>query len=151
MSQTRVYVPLTAEQCRSLSSGQELTAPVTAYAVTRALETSHRGLDEEEWEYLALQEAAGVALAPAGGRRAVVAAADVASESVGESATDASALSLVRVTEPIALRRIVSFHVTDPGASTPASGEDGSGGGEDDEVELSWYDATELAVLLNLL
>lgn len=101
--------------------------------MTERLERSNPLLREEDWEYLALCDAAAAAVAvrerPAD--RRVVVAADMPSVSILASdwRVDGSE-SLVTVSEAIALRHIVSFHV----------GEDG----KDDSDQLLWYDATEL-------
>jgi hypothetical protein len=141
MSQTRIYLPLTAAGLRALAKSRETgPAPASAYAVTARLERANSAdLAEEELEHAAFSEAAEAALALQGnevGKR-VIAAADVDPGTVEPdgSREDASA---VTVSEPVPLRRIVSFHVDESAGDT----------GLDD---LLWYDATELDEVLRLL
>lgn len=147
MSQTRIYLPLGSARCRALADRRHLEdTPLQAHAVTRALEVAHPGAGTELHEHLALQAAARAALAEArdAGDRVVVAAADVDAELVEDGAGQKEEPSAVRVAQGLALQRIASFHVGDPGIAL--AGPDG-----DEELELSWYDATELGVVLDLL
>ena len=94
---------------------------------------------QEEWEYAALNDAAQTsgALLTAGETRRIVAAADVSSDCVGSAEPGDSVIeSAVSISEPVALKRIASFHV------------DGDDAQDDD---LLWYDVTELPVVLALL
>lgn len=147
MSLTRVYLPLTAADCRVLSARRLLSAaPLAAHAVTRALEVSLPGAEMAVYEHQALQAAAREALdgARTSGERVVVAAADVDSELVEDRAGQKQSPSVVRVTDQVALPRIASFHLADPDAALTTPD-------EDSDLELSWYDATELGVVLELL
>ena len=138
--QTRVYLPLTATELRRLrESGRIEPAPMTAYAVTSDLRRDHPGADDEELEYLAFLDAAGSA-APDAVR--VVAAADVDAEAVAELLAGDAALSQVRIAIPVPKRRVASLHVAEP----TNAGETSNG-----IPEFSWYDATELDVLVDLL
>jgi hypothetical protein len=141
VSQTRVYLPLTAEAVRRLASERQLApAPVDAYAVTPRLERSFAaGEREEELEYAAIVEAfeaAGLAngLVPA---KRVVAAADVESDTV-EPDSDRDGLGAVRVSAEVPLSRVVSFHVDEDA-------------GDDGMDDVLWYDVTELDEVLRLL
>ena len=63
---------------------------------------------------------------------------DDAAEETGDGAVSGA----VRVSGPLPLKRFASFHLIDRGAA------------EDDpeaEVELSWFDATELDLLLDVI
>ena len=100
--------------------------PVPAYAVTPGLRAARPGADEEELEYDALMDAA------AQPGLAAVAAADVDPGWVGED--EDRGLSAVALSEPLPLRRVVSFHVPDA--------QDG---------DLLWYDATEADVVVGLV
>lgn len=135
--QTRVYVPVSASQLRRLGNeGRLAPVPIVAYAVTTDLRRTHPGADEEELEYLALLDAVSQA------RGGVIVAADANPEAVEEAVEEAlagdSPVSSVRLSEPVERRQVASFHV--PGETGPSGG-----------PELSWYDATELAVVLDLL
>lgn len=145
MSQTRVYLPLSAAAVRALARERALPAPpLAAFAVTSSLERSLPTGDEEEWEYAALCEAVEAAsgLREGPGDKRVVAAADVDTEWVAETPSAAGAedpaLASVEVTGQVVLRDIVSFHIDEePGAD-----------GADD---LLWYDATELDEVTRLV
>jgi hypothetical protein len=136
MRQTRVYLPLSRSGLRRVADVRSIDGTtLTAFAVTRQLERAHPGQDEEHLEYLAFGDAAQAALVlREPGDRIVVAAADVEPESVQAHAAPDGLASRVRVTEPVPLRRIVSFHVEEGGAGSEFGG----------EPELLWYDATEL-------
>jgi hypothetical protein len=137
MTLTRVYLPLDAEALRALARTRELDGvPLPAHGVTDALRAAQPAGDEDELEYAALWAAADACTAR--GARRVVAAADVDPAWLDPAPAGGSGdVSALVVTEPVPLQRIASFHV------------DETGGSEDDE--LSWYDATELPVLLDLL
>jgi uncharacterized protein DUF6912 len=131
--QTRIYVPLTAAALRGLSvSGVLEPAPLTGYAVTTDLRRANPGADDEELEYLAFTDATSADEAP------VVAAADVDADVVTDLLDGGAATSAVRIARPVSRRQVASFHVADP---------DGTGSSPD----YSWYDATELDVVLAAL
>lgn len=129
--QTRVYVPLTVAALRRLgSSGAIGPAPVVAHAVTTDLRREHPAADLEELEYRAFLESSA-----SGRQRArVVAAADVEAGAVVEDPAAGHPVSAVRVSVPIARSWIASFHVA-VAAGSP---------------DYSWYDATELEVVLEI-
>ena len=137
MSQTRVYLPLTAAGLRRLAADREVgPPPLQAFAVTDRVERTLPTGDEEEWEYAALTDAAEAAALGAGpGARRVVAAADVESGSVQ---VDGGADSAVTLSESVPLRRVVAFHVDE-------------NAGDEGTSDLLWYDATELDEVLRLL
>ena len=145
MSQTRVYLPLSAAAVRALARERALPAPpLAAFAVTSSLERSLPTGDEEEWEYAALCEAVEAAsgLREGPGDKRVVAAADVDTEWVAETfsaaAAEDPALASVEVTGQVTLRDIVSFHIDEePGAV-----------GADD---MLWSAATVLSVVPRLV
>lgn len=145
MSRSRVYVPLTREDCRALARDRRLEgAPRPAHAVTRALQVAHPGAGVEVHEHLALQAAARAALAPAAatGERVVVAAADVDPELAVDASGQREEPSVVRLVTSLPLARIASFHLGDQLGTAVV---------EDEELELSWYDATELDLVVSLL
>jgi hypothetical protein len=134
--QTRIYVPLTAAALRRLRTDGHLEpVPLPAYAVTTDLRRANPGADEEELEYLAFSDAAAAGPEPA----AVVAAADVEADVVTDLLASAAPVSAVRVAAAVLRRHVASLHVAEPG----------SGAGE--RPEYSWYDATELEALIDLL
>lgn len=137
----RVYLPLTEQQLTALRETRELADPASAgFAVTDAVRAEQAGTDDDElYEFAVTQAAARAALQADG---VVVAAADIASSGVAEEAGDGAASGAVRVSGPLPLKRFASFHLIDRGAA------------EDDpeaEVELSWFDATELDLLLDVI
>lgn len=143
---TRIYLPLNASMLRDLfTHGAVEGAPLPAHAVTDAVRASAPSAGQDEWEYVALNDAArtaGALLRP-GERRRIVAAADVSADLLGPAAAADSAVeSAVVVTDAVPLRRIASVHV------------DGDAILEDDSAEdddLLWYDVTELPAVLDLL
>jgi hypothetical protein len=139
MTQTRIYVPLTAAGVRRLASDREVAGtPLQAFAVTERLERMLPSGDEEEWEYAALTEAFEAASDRRGTdeSKRVVLAADVDPTWVTSRA--GSQLSAVQVSQPVALSRVVSFHVDESV-------------GDDSMDDLLWYDVTELDEVLRLL
>jgi hypothetical protein len=139
MSLTRIYLPLDAVRLRELAESRVLgPAPLSAHGVTEGVRSADPTGDEEEWEYVALGEAAEASAAslPAGQRRRVVAAADV-DDSWVAVADGADAASAVTVLQPVPMQRIASFHIDERDVA--------------DDDELLWYDVTELAGLLDLI
>jgi hypothetical protein len=139
MSLTRIYLPLNAARLRELAQSRVVgPVPLAAHGVTDGVRSADPTGDEEEWEYVALGEAAEASAAglPPGERRRVVAAADV--EDSWVSAADGGApASAVTVSQPVPMQRIASFHVDENDVA--------------DDDELLWYDVTELPALLDLL
>lgn len=135
----RVYLPLSAVQVRALHDDRRLAAdPLTGFAVTAQLRDAlPSGGDEEECEYVALQQAASTAAE--NGQR-VVAAADIDEEQIDSSAGQAHPARIV-VREGVDLRRVVSVHVLDPAHERDAQS----------DLGLSWYDVSELGQLGDLL
>jgi hypothetical protein len=114
----RVYVPSTlpalAEVLRKAEIGP---APLRAFAVTPALRESYASGDLQELEYVAMTHAARASLrllaaAPDAPRRRVVLAVDVPDEQIGENG-GFDEPTLVEVTAPLPLERVVSGHVDD--------------------------------------
>jgi hypothetical protein len=128
--QIRIYVPLSVASLRGLrSTGRLEPAPFTAYAVTTDLRRSNPAADAEELEYLAFTDAVAAGSAP------VVAAADVDADLVTDLLDGGAATSAVRIARPVSRREVASFHVADV----------------DGGPDYSWYDATELDAVLELL
>ncbi|QGN56722.1 hypothetical protein [Nostocoides sp. HKS02] len=137
MTQTRIYVPLTAAGVRRLAADRQIgSGSLRAFAVTGRVERADPTGDEEEWEYAALTESVEAATAARGSQeRRVIAAADVDPTWVQEQGdTPAS----VQISSPVPLSRVVSFHVDE----SP---------GDEGMDDLLWYDATELEEVLRLL
>lgn len=138
----RVYLPLSTQQLGTLSVDRKLSTPeLTGFAVTpRLLSTLGSVEDDESGEYAALQEAAFQVTVQVG---RVVAAADIEAAQVDariDSLPDAAA-GQVMVRGGLELRRIVSLQVLDPvNERDPGT-----------ELDLSWYDVTELSQLLEIL
>lgn len=143
MTTVRCYVPVSPRQLRRLQDERRLTGPLPAYAVTAALQAAHPAGDGEEWEYAALQEAARGLLA--GGAPVIVAAADVAEESVRRR-DDVAAGARVEVGD-VDLPRVAALHLGDDVVTGSADAVVRRGSGE---IELSWYDTTELAHVVDL-
>lgn len=148
----RVYVPLHAHQVRELADTGRLSAPVDGICAPGGSRS-----EAEEGEDAALQRAARCALDS--GDRVLVAAADIdvdvttrvdghdrdrrATVATGDAETPGA--YVVAVTGDIPLTRVGAMLVGDDVlGSEPALG-------DHDQIELSWYHATELAHLVSLL
>lgn len=134
----RVYIPISAAQVRELNDDRRLPAnSLTGFAVTAQLRAAlPSGGDEEEHEYMALQQAASLAAQNA---QRVVAAADVDEDHV-QSAEGEGHPALVLVSEGVDLRRVVSLHLLDPTDERDAQS----------DLDLSWYDVSELGDLVDI-
>ena len=139
--QIRCYIPLTADHVRQLHEDASVAEDLVAFVVTDSVRGSDPNGDVEAWEFAALQDAAGYCQQE--GQPVLVAAADLGQDTIDDSGPTGSR---VLVRGPVALPRIASLHLGDDlvGATAQVS---------DDEtvVELSWYDATELADVRALL
>jgi len=131
----RIYLPVDPAELRALEQTRTLPAGTrTAFAVTDRLRASAPAEDTEGLEYLATQDAATDAAAR--GLR-VVAAVDLDDEELTEL-PDAESASTVRISGALPQQHIASFHLLDPPGERDV----------DADLELSWYDATELALVL---
>lgn len=134
----RTYLPLDAEELRALDETGALPARTRhAFAVTDRLRAQLPNEDDEGLEYLATQDAATDAAAR---DLRVVASVDVDDDEVTERA-ESDAASAVRIEGAPPRRRIASFHVLDPAGERDV----------DADLELSWYDATELPLVREAL
>lgn len=135
----RVYLPLRIDQLHVLSTNRELlSAELRGFAVTPGLLAALPSPEDEEGgEYAALQDAAFQAAVQ--GVRIVV-AADLDPDHVDEQfpRTPGSSAAQVTVRGGLTLPRVVSLQVLDPDDQRDPGA----------ELELSWYDVTELAQLL---
>lgn len=133
----RVYLPLHTDDLRTLSDSRSLSADsLDGFAVTDAVRAQSSGADDDEQhEYAAMQDAALCAIAE---DAPVVGAVDVAESAVVDGDSDAK----VTVRGPLLLKRFASFHLIDRAAAAADP---------DEEIELSWFDATELALVMEVL
>ncbi|NMA77451.1 MAG: hypothetical protein GX960_09405 [Actinomycetales bacterium] len=141
----RIYLPLAAPDRPVLErAGTRIALEPgrTAWAVTAEARTGRPGVDEEDLEYDALQDAVHIALSTgASSSRALVIAADVPDSAVAGAAEDGGAFGVSLCEETSA--RIASFHVTELDA---AAAED-----DDTDPALLWFDATEGRAALDYL
>ena len=161
----RVYLPATLPGLADLLRKAEIgPAPLRAFAVTPALREWYASGDLEELEYVAMMHAARASLRllvadPDAPRRRVVLAADMPDQQVGGDA-GFSEPTLVEITAPVPLARVVAGHVddllavadvTNAVAALPAA----DSGDEDARFvvdgaeghELLWYASQELPYL----
>jgi hypothetical protein len=161
----RVYLPATLPGLAGLLRKAEIgPAPLRAFAVTPALRESYASGDLEELEYVAMTQAARVSLRllaadPDAPRRRVVIAADVPDEHIGFNG-GFSEPTVVEVSEPVPLARVVAGHVDDllavaDIANAVAALPDADSGDDDARFlvdgaeghELLWYATQELPYL----
>lgn len=138
--QRRCYLPLTTDQAQELHEHGALSGDLVAFLVTESVRSSDPEGDEEVWEWAALQDAAGYCRDH--DLSVLVAAADVAQDTIDATSPQGSR---VIVHGPVTLPRIASLHLGDDVVG------DGSPVADDEVIELSWYDATELAEVRSLL
>ncbi len=132
VEQRRVYLPLTADQLRTLAETRVLPAPLEGLAAGAQGRVDSRVATSaaiEEAEYVAFRAAAGE---PVEGARRIVASADLPAHTLNEGTAPGDDLVPVTTTEELPLRLVVSIHIDEQ----PASG--------DDEPDLLWYDVTEI-------
>ncbi|WP_028936690.1 DUF6912 family protein [Pseudonocardia spinosispora] len=166
----RIYVPATLAMLRKLVA-EEVLHPLggTAFALTSALRESYTSGDTEELEYVAMRDAARASLRllaielsgdqPAWARRVVI-AADTENAVPRPDLDDAA----VRVSGEIPFSAVAAVHIDDPEAEyavrqAAAVVDEADLGnldaefvlGEAEDHELSWYDPSELAFMLELL
>lgn len=139
--QIRCYLPLSPALLQTLADTASLPADLVAFVVTESVRRSDPGGDEESWEFAALQDAA--AYCQQEGQPVIVAAADVARDTIQDSDPTGSRVS---IRAAVTLPRVASFHVGDD-----LVGDVAAVSGDTDLIELSWYDATELAAVRSLL
>lgn len=142
MSRARVYLPLRPDQLRELAERRLVRGPLEAYAVTGSVRRSDPDGDEESWEHDALQDAA--AERRESGGPVLVAAADLDRSVVDDRAPHGSR---VRVTTDLLLARIAAFHAGDDLLRRPAPDRVDP----DAQIELSWFDTSELGHLVTLV
>jgi hypothetical protein len=134
----RTYVPLTIDELATLAQTRALPdRDWIGFAVTDRLHDAAPGEDAEGLEYLATQDAATDAAAR---DLRVIAALDVDDDRVTDP-KNTEFPSAVKVSGSVPMQQLASFHVLDPAGERDV----------DVDFELSWYDATELAVVRNAL
>jgi len=165
----RVYLPATLPALAGVLRAAEIgPAPVQAYTVTPALREWYASADLEELEYAALMYAARASLRllradPGAPRRRVVLAADVPDEEAGRGSGFDGGFeepTLVLLSAPVPLARVVSGHVDDLAAvgdvSAAVQALAAADAGDDDARflvdgaeghELMWYATQELGDL----
>lgn len=141
MATLRCYLPLSPEQLDTLRTQRRLAGPLRATTVTRSVRASLPSGDQDEWEYAALQAAA-LGLA-ADGQPVIVAAVDLVTETVDASRPEGP---LVRVGD-VDLPRVAAIHVGDD----VVTGDPEALPDPDEEIELSWYDTTEITQVVELV
>lgn len=140
MATVRCYVPVSPVQLAQLLQERQLPGTLTAYSVTPEVRTGNPAGDTEEWEYAALQDAAADRVASAA--PVIVAAVDIGSDRVDDSAAQGSRVSVTGIDLP----RVAALHLGDDVVSGDATNVPDAS----TEIELSWYDTTELAHVLEL-
>jgi hypothetical protein len=165
----RVYVPATLPALAGVLRAAEIgPAPLRAFTVTPALREWYASADVEELEYAAMMHAARASLRmlladPQAPRRRVVLAADVPDEQAGRAGGFDGGFeepTLVLLSAPVPLARVVSGHVDDLAAvadvGEAAAALAAADAGDDDARflvdgaeghELLWYATQELGDL----
>ena len=166
----RVYLPATLPALAGVLRAAEIgPAPVQAFTVTPALREWYASADLEELEYATLMHAARASLRllrddPDAPRRRVVLAADVPDEQAGRGGGSGGGFeepTLILLTAPVPLARVVSGHVDDLAAvadvSEAVAALAAADAGDDDAQflvdgaeghELMWYATQELAYVV---
>ena len=157
---TRMYFPLAPDQVVALLADGQLGAGLMAYGVDDETRAADPDGDEELWEYRALQRAAHH-LRTHGGP-VVVAAADIDHSTVAGAAQNLAGAQSIDV--PLLRTDVASLHLGDDvllgqtAAATQQRGSDlhdpedvGPDAHEDEQIDLSWFDTTELAHVVRYL
>lgn len=140
MTTVRCYVPMNLEQLTTLRDDRTLPGPLAAYAVTDAVRAADTSGDGESWEYAALQEAAGGMVEAH--HAVIVAAVDIQQDRVRPGNGSDARVEVGDVDLP----RVAALHVGDDVVTGRADALPAPSA----EVELSWYDTTELAHVIEL-
>jgi hypothetical protein len=161
----RVYLPATLPALfQAVRDAQLGPAPLPGFAVTPDLREWYASGDQEELEYVAMMHAARASLRllaadPAAPRRRVVIAADVPEDKVRHN-SGFDEPTVVEITAPVPLDRVVSGHIDDlvameDVASAVAALDAADAGDEDAQFvvagaeghELQWFATQELPYL----
>ncbi len=138
----RCYLPLTPAQLVVLHRTRRLQESLTAFTAWTPSAGEGGREHDEEGEHAALQSAARHVLSRGG--PVIVAAADL-ERSVLDGLEVSGSGSVAQVGSEVTLPRVAALHVGDDvlGQSLAAA--------DDEEIELSWYDTTEVDHLVGLL
>lgn len=142
---TRMYFPLAPDQVAAMLAQDRLESGLMAFAVDDAIRASAPEAEEDFWEFQALQRAA--AHARDRGGPTVVAAADV--DDAVETSVHRYAPGALSVNAELRRVDLASFHLGDDalsGHSPPVEQPQ-----HDEQIDLSWFDTTELAQVVRLL
>ena len=139
MTTVRCYLPLSAESLVRLRDERRLAGPLRATAVTEQARAAEPTADEDELEYAASQAAA--ASLAGSGAPVVVAAADVQDRDVR-----ADGGGWIHVDGVLELARVAALHLGDD----VVSGRREALPAPEEDLELSWFDTTELDHVLEL-
>ncbi|GAA5161090.1 DUF6912 family protein [Ornithinimicrobium tianjinense] len=140
MTTVRCYVPMTPDRLRTLLEERRVAGPLSATTVTASVRAADPAGEVEEWEHAALQAAAQDQLEA--GLPVVVAAVDLTEDHVSADDGASPAVTVGDVDLPrVAALLLGDDVVTGDRTDRPSPGE---------EVELSWYDTTELAHVVEL-
>lgn len=142
MTTVRCYLPLRVDQLTQLRDERRLTGPLRATAVTRSVRAAAPSGDTEEWEHVAIQAAARGMLVD--GHPVIIAAVDLVDGEVDATRAEGPQ---VRVGE-VPLPRVAALHLGDDVVTGDRSSLPPSDG--EDEIELSWYDTTEIEHVVEL-
>jgi hypothetical protein len=137
----RCYVPLSAAQLAQLRDTRRLAGPLPGYAVTDEVRAGAPAGDRDEWEHTALQEAAAGVLASSA--PVLLAAVDLEESHVDRGSTTGARIGVGDIDLP----RVAALHLGDD----VVSGDPAALPGPGEEVELSWYDTTEIDHVLDLV
>ena len=140
MTTVRCYVPLSPDQLARLQADRRLDGPRPGYAVTGPVRQARAAGDQDEWEYAALQEADRAVRAH--GAPVVLAAVDLTADQVDASRPDGARVQVGDIDLP----RVAALHLGDDVVTGDPTALDG----QDEELELSWYDTTEIAHVVDL-
>ncbi|KUG53663.1 hypothetical protein AVL62_02480 [Serinicoccus chungangensis] len=142
MTTVRCYVPVTGDQLAALAQDRRLTGPVRATAVTEVLRALEPGADGDELEYAAAQVAAEDLVRS--GAPVVLAAVDADAGLVTAAPADDLWIEVASVDLP----RVAALHLGDD----VVTGDPSLLGDHDaEDIELSWFDTTELGHVLELV
>lgn len=145
MATLRCYLPLSLEQLTTLSRDRRLPGPLRACTVTRSVRAGLPSGDQEEWEHAALQAAALGLVADR--EPVIVAAADLVEDAVDATRAEGPQVRVGAVDLP----RVAALHLGDDVVTgDPAALQALRSGDGEEEIELSWYDTTELGHVLEL-
>lgn len=142
MPTVRCYLPLRADQLRLLRDERLLPGPLRATAVTKSVRAATPSGDTEECEHVAIQAAARGMIID--GLPVIVAAVDLADDKVDATRAEGPQ---VRVGD-VPLPRVAALHLGDDVVTGDRSALPSVD--TEDEIELSWYDTTEIDHVVEL-